>query len=191
MSEKERDRESDRERELERDPELEARFARVPREAEPARDLWPAIARTIDAEASAQATPGATRIPAVPPIAAALVCSRQDPRGSALRSGAGPYQAPVVRAQDPLAAAAGAAGRHDCVSALCAATRRRAHRTRPGHRRGALRSGAAYELVTCGLTTPRRQDPVHGFRGPRGRGRRPADALLTNRSTRIRGGGNP
>ena len=112
MSEKER--ESDMEREIERDPELEARFARVPREAEPARDLWPAIARAIDAEGAPLPLPPPVRrrLTAVPlGIAAALalfasgvlVGQRWGDRAPA--SEAAP-ELPIARAQDPLAAAA-------------------------------------------------------------------------------------
>ena len=36
--------------EMDRDRELEARLARAPREAEPARDLWPDVARAVAAE---------------------------------------------------------------------------------------------------------------------------------------------
>jgi hypothetical protein len=39
--------------ETERDRDLEARLARAPREAEPARDLWPDVARSIAAEPAA------------------------------------------------------------------------------------------------------------------------------------------
>ena len=111
MSENERD---DMAREIERDPELEARFARAPREAEPARNLWPAIARAIDAEA----TPGRVRpaaryrFPAVPlRIAAALVLfasgvlvgQRWGDRSAVPEPAP---EVPIARAQDPLAAAA-------------------------------------------------------------------------------------
>ncbi len=111
MSENERD---DMAREIERDPELEARFARAPREAEPARNLWPAIARAIDAEA----TPGRVRpaaryrVPAVPlRIAAALVLfasgvlvgQRWGDRSAVPEPAP---EVPIARAQDPLAAAA-------------------------------------------------------------------------------------
>ena len=113
MSEKERDRESEMENGIERDPELEARFARAPREAEPARDLWPAIARTIDAEAtSGRVRPPEYRFPAVPlRIAAALVLfasgvlvgQRWGDRAPAPEPAP---EVPIARAQDPLAAAA-------------------------------------------------------------------------------------
>ena len=39
----------------ETDRDLEARLARAPREAEPARDLWPDVARSIAAEGAARA----------------------------------------------------------------------------------------------------------------------------------------
>ena len=43
--------------ETDRDRELEARLARAPREAEPARDLWPDVARAIAAEPAASGEP--------------------------------------------------------------------------------------------------------------------------------------
>lgn len=67
MSERERNRGPDRDPEPERDPELEARFARAPREADPVRDLWPGIARTIDGDAA----PGPVPLPARRRFAAA------------------------------------------------------------------------------------------------------------------------
>jgi hypothetical protein len=110
MSENERD---DMEREIERDPELEVRFAGAPREAEPGRDLWPAIARTIDAEAPDRARPPARRgLLAVPlRIAAALVLFASgilvgQRWGDPAPAPEPPPEAPVVRAHDPLAAAA-------------------------------------------------------------------------------------
>jgi hypothetical protein len=111
MSENERD--SDTEREIERDPELEARFARAPREAQPGRDLWPAIARTIDAEAPVRVRPPARRrFPAVPlRIAAALVLFASGVLVGQRWGDPAPApepapETPVVRAHDPLAAAA-------------------------------------------------------------------------------------
>ena len=64
----------------ETDRELEARLARAPREAEPARDLWPDVARSIAAEGAAARDPATSNggrerslMPRVPlQIAAAL-----------------------------------------------------------------------------------------------------------------------
>jgi hypothetical protein len=106
------DRESDMEREIERNPELEARFARAPREADPARDLWPSIARAIEGVAApARLRPAGRRFPAVPlRIAAALVLfasgvlvgQRWGDRAPASEPAP---EVPIARAQDPLAAA--------------------------------------------------------------------------------------
>ncbi|MFN2383316.1 MAG: hypothetical protein ABR559_03525 [Gemmatimonadota bacterium] len=60
--------------EIERDRELEERLARAPREAAPARDLWPALARAVGEERRGDPGPGAShRIPRLPlRIAAAI-----------------------------------------------------------------------------------------------------------------------
>lgn len=56
--------------EIDRDRELESRLARAPREADPARDLWPGLAHAISAE---QPNEGRRRFPRLPlQIAAAL-----------------------------------------------------------------------------------------------------------------------
>lgn len=158
MSEKERDRESDMERELEPDPELEARFARAPREAEPARDLWPPIARTIDAEATPGSvrSPARYRFPAVPlRIAAALVLfasgvlvgQRWGDRAPAPEPAP---EAPIARAQDPLAAAAEVQRTGTAyVSALSRLDESSGARERDQGVDAALSAlqGAAYELV--------------------------------------------
>jgi hypothetical protein len=60
--------------EIERDRELEERLARAPREAAPARDLWPGLERAVGEEQRRDPTPGARRrIPRLPlRIAAAI-----------------------------------------------------------------------------------------------------------------------
>lgn len=59
--------------EMERDRELEERLARVPLDAEPARDLWPQVARAIDSAPALGTAPARRRVPRVPlQIAAAL-----------------------------------------------------------------------------------------------------------------------
>ncbi len=49
--------------EIDRDRELATRFASAPREAEPARDLWPELARTIAAERSQVESAGTRETP--------------------------------------------------------------------------------------------------------------------------------
>jgi hypothetical protein len=56
--------------EIDRDRELDARLARAPREADPARDLWPKLARAIAAERANEGHRRMSRLPLQ--IAAAL-----------------------------------------------------------------------------------------------------------------------
>lgn len=114
MSEMDREQGIGAESESGRDPELEARFARAPREADPARDLWPAIARTIDGDAAPGPIPlrARRRSVAVPlRAAAAVVVFASGVLVGQRWGGSTPAPEPVLdvpvgRAADPLAAAA-------------------------------------------------------------------------------------
>jgi len=59
--------------EIDRDRELDARLARAPRQAEPARDLWPEVALAMGSSGPARPTGARWRVPRTPlRIAAAL-----------------------------------------------------------------------------------------------------------------------
>ncbi|HEU4463688.1 MAG TPA: hypothetical protein VFS53_01450 [Gemmatimonadota bacterium] len=85
---------------MERDRELEARLARAPREAEPARDLWPDVARSIAAERERRLAP---RLPLQ--IAAALALFVGGVIVGQRWSEPSPGEAPAPVPDGPLAAA--------------------------------------------------------------------------------------
>lgn len=102
--------------ETERDRELEERLARAPRDAEPARDLWPTLARAIDAAPALETV--RTIEPGSPPRARRLVPRVPLQIAAALALFAGgilvgqrwgepaPATPPAPAPQGPLAAAA-------------------------------------------------------------------------------------
>jgi hypothetical protein len=95
---------------IDRDRELEGRLAGAPREAQPGRDLWPAVAQAIAAgSASAAMGPGRRLVPRLPlQIAAALALFAGGVLVGQRWGEPAPEstEAPVERAEYPLAAAA-------------------------------------------------------------------------------------
>lgn len=165
--------------EIDQDRELEARLGRAPREAEPARDLWPAVARAIGAESRAEARRARPRrFPRAPlQIAAALalfaggvvVGQRWDDRAAP--------PAPVTLPDAPLAAATEVqrAG-SEYVSALARLREAEVTSERDQGVDAALSTlqGAAYELVRL-----KPNDPQAGR------------ILYTVSEARLDGDGNP
>jgi hypothetical protein len=89
--------------EIDRDRELDARLARAPHEADPARDLWPKVARAVAAERG----PSRPRLPRLPLQIAAALALFVGGVVVGQRWGESPRaEAPQPLPQGPLAAAA-------------------------------------------------------------------------------------